>query len=397
MSESTHDAAPRGFGTGWISGTLSVVLSLVGLLAVLCFHFPEYLTLPEARGAYPIALVRGLLHVILVAGFLLGLASVMLRHNKTLGLIGMTVVLVAALLGGSRVPLPTAGKDSDVYLGLDYVLLILIVYSAIFIPLEKLFGRLRQDVFRYGWRVDLAYFFISTLLVQLTTYLTLQPAVVLFGWAKFPEVQAFVSSLPFLAQFLFIMFFADAVQYWVHRMFHEIPWLWKFHAVHHSAKVMDWMAGNRLHIVDLAVTRSLIYIPAFVLGFDTGPMIAYIVFVALHSVFIHANLRFRFGAWRYLFATPQFHHWHHGHEPEAINKNYAVHFPALDMLFGTFFLPGERWPVGYGVKNDDVPESYLLQWIYPFLPSRPAIAAETPVVDDDSSPATRERDSRAPR
>ena len=69
-------------------------------------------------------------------------------------------------------------------------------------------------------------------------------------------------------QFLEIMLLADLVQYWVHRMFHQIPWLWKFHAVHHSAEVMDWMAGNRLHLVDLALTRSLIYIPSFILGFD---------------------------------------------------------------------------------------------------------------------------------
>lgn len=54
-------------------------------------------------------------------------------------------------------------------------------------------------------------------------------------------------------------------------------------------------------------------------------MVAYIVFVSLHSVFIHANLGFRFGWLRYVFATPQFHHWHHGAEPEAIDKNFAVH------------------------------------------------------------------------
>jgi lathosterol oxidase len=369
MHDPSSSQAPRHFGTGWISGTLSVVLAGVGFLGVLCFHFPEYLTLPQVREHYPLPIMRGLLHVILVAGFLLGLTSVMLRQNKTLGLVGMGVVLVAALLGGSRVPVDSTGK-SDLYLGMDYVLLILILYSAIFIPLEKLFGRLQQDVFRYGWRVDLAYFFISTLLVQLTTYLTLQPAHVLFGWAANPALQAFVQSQPYVLQFFEIALLADIVQYWVHRMFHEIPWLWKFHAVHHSTEVLDWMSGNRIHIVDLALTRSLIYIPAFVLGYSQGPMLAYIVFVALYSVFIHANLNFKFGPLRYVLATPQFHHWHHGAEEEAIDKNYAIHFPLLDMLFGTFHLPGDRWPAYYGVKHNDVPESYLKQWVYPFLPSK---------------------------
>src|SRR5262249_38277327 len=162
--------------------------------------------------------------------------------------------------------------------------------------------------------------FVSTLLVQLTTYLTLQPAVVLFGWAANPAVQGFVQSQPYWMQYFEIMFFADFVQYWVHRLFHEISWLWKFHAVHHSAKVMDWMAGNRLHFSDAALARSVFFVPAFVLAYSEPPMIVYIVFVALHSVFIHANLRFEFGWWRYLFATPQFHHWHHGMETEAIDK-----------------------------------------------------------------------------
>lgn len=371
MPDETHPAPEHRVGTGWISGTIALVLAIVGLLAVACFHYPEYLTIPELRDKYPVTIMRGVLHLVLVTAFLLGFTSIMLRQNKALGLAAMAIVLVAALLGGSRVPIDGNGQTPDVYFGLDYVLLILIVYSIIFIPLEKLFGRLRQDVFRYGWQVDLAYFFISTLLVQLTTYLTLQPAVVLFGWATFPSVQAFVRFQPYILQFLEIMLLADLVQYWVHRLFHEVSWLWRFHAVHHSASVMDWMAGNRIHIVDLAITRSLIYVPAFVLGFDQGPMIAYIVFVALHAVFIHANLRFRFGWWRYVFTTPQFHHWHHGFEAEAINKNYAVHFPLLDMIFGSFHLPGERWPAAYGVKNNDVPESYLLQWIYPFQRRQP--------------------------
>ncbi len=358
-------ASPRNFGTGWISGALSVVLALIGLAAVLCFHFPAHLTIPDIRAQYPLALVRGLVHLLLVSGFLLGFTSVMLRRNMTLGLVGMGIVLLSALLGGSQVPIDGDMKG-DYYLGLDYVLLILILYSAIFVPMEKLFGRLKQDVFRKGWRVDLTYFFVSTLLVQLTTYLTLQPAIVLFGWATFPQVQEAIRSQSYWLQFLEIMLLADFVQYWIHRLFHEIPWLWRFHAVHHSAEVMDWMAGNRLHIVDLAITRSLIYVPSFILGFDEVPMVAYIVFVSLHSVFIHANLRTKFGPFRWVFSTPQYHHWHHTAEAEGINKNYAVHLPLLDMVFGTFYLPGNCWPQLYGVRDNDVPQSYLAQWVYPF-------------------------------
>lgn len=365
MDSTTPAERPRHFGSGWISGTLSVVLGTAGLLGVLCFHFPELLTVPDARAKYPLPVVRAVLHVVLVAGFLFGFASVMLRQNKTLGLAGMGLVLTAALLGGSRVEIGEV-PGSSYYLGVDYFVLTLLLWSAAFVPLEKVFGRLDQGVFRKGWRVDLTYYFVGSLIVQLTTWLTLKPAMVLFDWAAHPGVQARIRSQPVWLQFLEVVVLADVVQYWVHRLFHVVPWLWKFHAVHHSTEVLDWMSGSRQHFVDLVVSRSAMYVPAYVLGFSDPAMFAYILFVAVDATFIHANLRFGFGPLRWLIATPQFHHWHHAVEREAIDKNFAVHLPVLDRLFGTYYMPGDRWPSGYGVHPNDVPPGYLAQWLYPF-------------------------------
>ena len=89
-----------------------------------------------------------------------------------------------------------------------------------------------------------------------------------------------------------ILFVADLTQYWVHRAFHRVPWLWRFHRIHHSAETMDWLAGSRLHLVDIAVTRGLSYVPVYVLGFAEAPLFAYVVFVSIQATFIHANLRF---------------------------------------------------------------------------------------------------------
>ncbi len=61
---------------------------------------------------------------------------------------------------------------------------------------------------------------------------------------------------------------ADLVQYGVHRAFHRVPALWRFHAIHHSIREMDWLAGSRLHFVDVVVTRALVVLPAFTLGFS---------------------------------------------------------------------------------------------------------------------------------
>ncbi len=100
---------------------------------------------------------------------------------------------------------------------------------------------------------------------------------------------------PGVVQFFALLLVADFTQYWVHRTFHAVPALWRFHAVHHSAEQMDWLAGSRLHLVDIAVTRGLTYVPIYVLGFAEGPLLAYLVVVSVQATFIHANVRFDFG------------------------------------------------------------------------------------------------------
>ncbi len=357
---------PTRFGSGWMSGVLSAALGLIGLGAVLCFHFPELLTTPEARALYPVPWVRGLLHLVLVGAFVLGAISVTLRRNKMLGTVGVVCALVAALLGGSRVPVEGELQQGP-FLGLDWFLLNLILYSIVFIPLERLFARLpEQGIFRPSWRTDLTYFFVSAVLVQVTTILTLKPAMVFFDWAAVPSIQDTVRALPGVVQFALLMFVADFTQYWVHRTFHAVPALWRFHAVHHSADQMDWLAGSRLHLVDIAVTRGLTYVPIYVLGFADGPLFAYLVVVSAQATFIHANVRFTFGPLKWVVATPQFHHWHHAAEREAVDKNFAVHLPILDVMFGTAFLP-DRWPSAYGISGGEPPpRGYFRQLLWPF-------------------------------
>ncbi|MGH6720332.1 MAG: sterol desaturase family protein, partial [Alphaproteobacteria bacterium] len=45
----------------------------------------------------------------------------------------------------------------------------------------------------------------------------------------------------------------DLLIYWWHRANHEVPFLWRFHAVHHSSEAMDWLASSRIHLVDAVV------------------------------------------------------------------------------------------------------------------------------------------------
>lgn len=362
----------RRFGAGWISGTLSVVLGAMGLGGVLCFLFPELLTTPEVRNALPLPFLRGLLRVVLVAAFVLGALSILLWRNKRLGLVGLTLATVAQVLGGSSIP--GRSVTSSTHLGLDWFLLNLFFLALVFVPLERLFPhRAEQGPFRFGWRLDLIYFFASHLLVQVSVFLTLMPASVFFSWAVSASLQHAVASQPFVLQFFEVIVVSDLCEYWIHRAMHRVPALWRFHGIHHSCVRMDWLASSRLHMVDVVVVRAFTFVPLFLLGFSQPAVFAYLVFVSFHAIFIHANVGIRFGALDRVIATPRFHHWHHSAEPEAIDKNFAVHLPLLDRLFGTLLLPADgRWPASYGIEGNPVPDSFAAQTVYPFMRSRRA-------------------------
>jgi len=360
--------ADRRFGSGWISGVISATLGAMGLGGVLCLLFPALLTSPELRALYPMPLIRALIHFTLLAAFFLGTLSVVLRRNKVLGGTGIGLALLAAACGGSQVQV-NGPIHTTTYVGLDWFLLDLLLMAVVFVPLERLFARLAdQEIFRPGWITDLAYLGSSHLLMQALVLLTMIPAAIFFRWAVNAPFQRAVGSQPWPLQFLEVVVLADLATYGVHRLFHVVPFLWKFHAIHHSSQAMDWLAGSRLHLVDVVATRAFVFVPMYVLGFATGPVYAYLVLVSFLAVFVHANVRFRFGFLTQVIGTPQYHHWHHAAEAEAVDKNFAVVLPVIDRIFGTLYLPADRWPAAYGIEGNPVPESFIAQTVYPFTP-----------------------------
>jgi len=371
--------ALRRFGSGWISGVLGLVLGVGGLLLVISIHFPGALAMPETRPLQQNLWFRLGLHVTLVSAFALALLSPVLRGGKILGTTGATAVLLAGLIGGSDATALAAGP-APVYVGLDWFVLNVIFTGLLFIPLERIFPRkAEQEIFRTEWREDLFYYLVSSLMVQVLTFLTFFPAKSILAFAPMAGLRSWVGALPFVVQFVSIMFLTDLVQYWVHRAFHKLPWLWRFHAVHHSAKSMDWMAGARMHFLEIFALRSLTVIPMYVLGFTDTAMHAYIFLVYVYSTFVHANLGWRLKLFEKILVTPRFHHWHHGIEPAAVDVNFAVHFPILDRLFGTYYLPKDAWPTGYGISGHPVPQGYFAQFKYPFGGFKKSMVESPPV------------------
>ncbi len=361
--------ALRRFGSGWISGVIGLVLGISGLLMVLSMRMPNLLTMPETRQIQDNHWFRLGLHVLLIGAFALALLSLVLRRGKVLGTCGVTAVILATVIGGSRSTALENGH-APIFFGLDWFVLNVLFTGLIFVPIERIFpNKPEQHIFRSEWREDLFYYLVSSLMVQILTFLTFMPAKAIVALAPLTRFRAFVGSLPFVVQFIAIMFLTDFVQYWVHRAFHRIPALWKFHAVHHSAQNMDWMAGARMHFFEIFALRSMTAIPIMALGFTDVAMHSYILLVYVYSTFVHANLGWRLSFIEKILVTPRFHHWHHGIEAEAVDVNFAIHFPLLDRLFGTHHLPKEKWPSGYGISGHPVPQGYMNQFKYPFLKS----------------------------
>jgi lathosterol oxidase len=368
---SLPDHARKALGRRWLLGIVSLFLATLAAFAVLCLHFPEQLTTPELRAVYPMGLVRAVIAGGIVAAAALGALAVWLGRGRRLGALALAVALGAQLAGGGFVEVETPVARSD-HLGLDWLALDLLLLVAVFVPLERAFARLpEQPVFRRGWRTDLAYFFVSHLGVQLVALATVTPALWLFRWAAWPALQQAVAAQPLALQLALAVLAADLASYAAHRAFHAVPWLWRFHAIHHSSEALDWLAGSRLHLVDVVVTRAVAFVLLFVLGFEQAALAAYLVWVSAQATWIHANLGTRTGWLDHVLVTPRFHHWHHAADPAARDKNFAVHFPWIDRLFGTHHLPADAWPARYGVLDDAPPPGFLAQLAWAFR-RRPA-------------------------
>jgi sterol desaturase/sphingolipid hydroxylase (fatty acid hydroxylase superfamily) len=286
---------------------------------------------------------------------------------KKTGITGIIVACVTIVLGGFDVQ-GRAVEKTNWYLGLDWLILDLFIMAVIFLPIEMVFPkRAHQNRFHEEWRTDLIYFAIGHLLIQFFGVIVQKPASMFFGGMDLGGLQDFVRSLPFAVELFAAFLITDLFQYWIHRLFHNSRYLWRFHAVHHSVREMDWLAGSRMHFVDVVLTRSFTYIPLYVCGFSPLVFNTYIIVIAIHAVYIHSNTRLNPGILKYVITTPQYHHWHHCIEKEYYGKNFAVFFPFIDMLFGTYYLPASRWPAGTGLHEAHFPKGYLGQFIYPFL------------------------------
>ncbi len=274
----------------------------------------------------------------------------------------------------------------------------LTILVVIFVPLERLFAAHPQKILRKGIGVDLGYYFLSGLLPAVL----LSVPIGLLAWAVHHAVPAdflaTTAALPLWARVLAGLVAGEVGYYWGHRLSHEIPFLWDFHSIHHSAEEIDFLVNTRAHPFDMVFGRFWGLVPIYVLGLAgpagaSGALVPMVVTLigTVWGFFIHANLRWRLGPLEYLISTPVFHHWHHTRSG-PINRNYSSTLPWLDRLFGTYYLPRNEWPEAYGIEAK-LPDSLAGQLAYPLLtgpptPSRPEGVDATQISPSDGKAET---------
>jgi sterol desaturase/sphingolipid hydroxylase (fatty acid hydroxylase superfamily) len=238
--------------------------------------------------------------------------------------------------------------------------------ALLFAPLERAFpARKGQPFFRAAWGTDLAFFLGQYLAWNGLVLAAIVPLGGLFG-AWVPGVRAALRSQPFALQVVEVVLLSDLLVYWGHRLQHRVPFLWRFHAVHHSAERLDWLAAHREHPLDTVYTLTLINLPVLVFGFPVASIVGLVAFRGLWAIYIHSNARIPLGFLRAIVGSPELHHWHHAKDRHA--GNYANLSPLMDLLFGTYrYEPREPESLGLAYP---FPRSYVGQLVRPLLPRR---------------------------
>ena len=292
-----------------------------------------------------------------------GVLTFVLGKQRIMGFAGIAITLIGFALGGYEIPIGEV-EPRELSLGVDWLILAFLASAFVFMSLEKLLPKYKdQVILRKEWALDLFYFCFNHLAIS-AILLYANYHVSHFQWAESSDFQQFMQSIPVVLQVLLIIIAADFVLYWEHRLFHEVKSLWPIHAVHHSVESMDWLAGSRGHFIQVFSERAMVMIPLYLLGPAQEALDIYVAFAALQAVLIHCNTRLKFGWLKYILVTPQFHHWHHSSEKPAIDTNYSAHLVIFDRLFGTYHMPTKHWPAEYGTTVK-LPTSYLGQLFYP--------------------------------
>ncbi len=278
-----------------------------------------------------------------------------------LGAVALPVTLSAAI--AAAILLDARGvPSSSLMLPLFLVCVLLAALLERVIPHRTAWNRPRGDVWTdaayvpTSWAVGgLAQPLASVLAVWLGT-----AAAGLLGPGPWP------AHWPILAQLPLAWALVELVDYWAHRALHQVPLLWRLHAVHHSAQRLYWLNTTRSHPLEMLGRGVGNLIPLALLGAPELLIALSGITNLVVGLFQHANVDLRLGPLNHVFSALPVHRWHHSRERAEADSNYGNSFIFWDHVFGTFLLPRDHEVDELGIEGlDAYPRGYLAQLVAP--------------------------------
>ena len=172
---------------------------------------------------------------------------------------------------------------------------------------------------------------------------------------------------PLVAQLPLAWALVELFAYWPHRWLHEVPWLWRLHATHHSAQRLYWLNATRAHPLEHVFRSSFGLLPLAVVGAGPELLALSVLSDAVIGLFQHANIDIRLGPLDYVFSAAPVHRWHHSRVRAEADTNFGDSFIFWDLVFGTYYRPRDREVGEIGIDGlDAFPTDFLPQLASPF-------------------------------
>ncbi len=240
--------------------------------------------------------------------------------------------------------------------------LFLLISLLLFAPVEWLLAARKGGSAPPG---DWLHFWLNTIIVPLAA-LTLMAFIGGTIRASLPVAfRDWMGRQSLWEHLILVVVLVELWSYWAHRLAHSVPFLWRFHRVHHSIEHMTWVSALRQHPFDAVWIMAASNVPAFALGVDLRPLTGFILFERFYTVLLHSNLDFSYGWLDHLLASTRFHHWHHDSGEKGRNRNFAGMFSIFDTVFGTY-QPTQQAPESFG-PPELAPRKYWRQMLHPFV------------------------------
>ena len=246
------------------------------------------------------------------------------------------------------------------------------------IPYERAWHPDRDDI-----KNDLLFMVtVQMVLPQILTFLVSITLLRYLNGRSVAMIQLWPHQLPLVVQVAMMLVVAEFFRYWLHVAAHNTQLLWRLHAVHHSPKKLYWLNVGRFHPVEKALQFLLDALPFVLVGVSQEVVAGYFVFYAVNGFFQHSNVDARYGVLNYVVSGAELHRWHHSRLIHESNRNYGNNLIVWDLVFGSWYLPGDRQVGELGLVNRDYPLDFIGQLSAPLTPN---LDKQEPSLDPDGS------------